>query len=179
MHADGEALFTNKRAVALDADEARGKRIALDLARRSDVLVVSASVEELEARGISAAVLRRPGLIVAHVPEISADAGAGGGYLAGLEAAAGILAALSHRDRHPGDGQGVVLDAEAAIAGVSLRVQRDAVAPFVLSETPWEVRRAMARPGEHSFDVLRTVAGITDDHLMSYFESGVIGTVEP
>ena len=177
-HSDVDALFSNKRAVAVDFANPRGKRIVLDLVRRSDVLLSSLSAAELVASGAGPATLRRPGLIVAHVADAPTDA-PGAAYLAGLEAATGILAALCHRDRHSGEGQEVVLDAVEALAGVTFRVQREVVAPFVLSETPWARTRGMARPGEHSFDVLRTVAGVTDDHLMSHFESGVIGTVEP
>jgi crotonobetainyl-CoA:carnitine CoA-transferase CaiB-like acyl-CoA transferase len=51
-------------------------------------------------------------------------------------------------------------------------------APFKMSATPWFLRRAAPRAGEHTFDVLRNVSGVTDDHLLGLFESGVIGTVE-
>jgi crotonobetainyl-CoA:carnitine CoA-transferase CaiB-like acyl-CoA transferase len=51
-------------------------------------------------------------------------------------------------------------------------------APFKMSATPWRLRRPAPRAGEHTFDVLRRVAGITDDHLLGLFESGVIGTAE-
>ena len=36
----------------------------------------------------------------------------------------------------------------------------------------------MPRHGEHTFSVLRDVGGVTEDHLLGLFESGIIGTVE-
>lgn len=44
--------------------------------------------------------------------------------------------------------------------------------------TPATLDRRPPRLGEHSFDVLRTVNGITDDHLLTLYESGVIGPKE-
>jgi len=51
-------------------------------------------------------------------------------------------------------------------------------APAQLSASPWQLARRMPRHGEHTFAVFREVGGITEDHLLGLFESGVIGTVE-
>jgi formyl-CoA transferase len=51
-------------------------------------------------------------------------------------------------------------------------------APAKLSATPWRLARRMPRHGEHTFAVFREVGGVTEDHLLGLFESGVIGTVE-
>jgi len=179
-HEDADELFANKRAVALDIESQRGKRIAVDLVRRSDVLVSSASGVELTALGVAYPTFRRPSLIMGHVPDGSEGA-VEGARLTGLVAATGILAALRHRDEHAGTGQELAVDADALLGGVTVGTRAAGAigAPFALSATPWGLRRpAPARPGEHSFDVLRHVAGITDDHLLSYYEAGVIGVVE-
>ena len=174
---DSTTLLEGKRAVALDIDSPRGKRLALDLARRSDVLVSSAPPEVLEALGIGYATLRRPALVMAHVLD-DVNGASDGAYLVGIAAAVGVLAALRHRQEHPGEGQEVTIDASAALAGVTSRASSTPLGgvPFTAVEGWWSIERPAPRPGEHSFDVLRRVAGITDDHLMSYFESGVIGT---
>jgi crotonobetainyl-CoA:carnitine CoA-transferase CaiB-like acyl-CoA transferase len=177
---DADELFVNKRAVALDIESQRGRRIAVDLVRRSDILVSSASEVVLTALGVAYPMLRRPVLIMGHVPDGAARP-VEGARLTGLVAATGILAALRHRDEHPGEGQELAVDPDALLAGVTVgtRAAGAVGAPFALSATPWGVLRpAPARPGEHSFDVLRHVAGITDDHLLSYYEAGVIGVVE-
>ena len=174
---DAATLLEGKRAVALDIDSPRGKRLALDLMRRSDVVVSSASHEAIEALGVAYATFRRPSVVMVHLLD-APTAGLEGAYVAGVAAAAGVLAALHHRQEHPDEGQEVTLDAGGALAGVSWRAGApvSAGAPFASTDTPWSLARPTPRPGEHSFDVLRRVAGITDDHLMSYFESGVIGT---
>ncbi|MDA0366602.1 MAG: CoA transferase [Chloroflexi bacterium] len=51
-------------------------------------------------------------------------------------------------------------------------------APARLSASPWQLARRMPRHGEHTFSVFREIGGITEDHLLGLFESGVIGTVE-
>src|SRR5690606_5553829 len=51
-------------------------------------------------------------------------------------------------------------------------------APFQLGKTPWALERRMPRPGEHTLEVLRDIAGITEDHLLTLLESGVIGPEE-
>jgi crotonobetainyl-CoA:carnitine CoA-transferase CaiB-like acyl-CoA transferase len=51
-------------------------------------------------------------------------------------------------------------------------------APVKMSATPWALERRAPRHGEHTTQVLRDIAGITDDHLQSLIESGVIGPSE-
>jgi len=46
---------------------------------------------------------------------------------------------------------------------------------YQMTATPSTLDRRPPRPGEHTFDVLRTVNNVTDDHLLFLMESGVIG----
>ena len=49
-------------------------------------------------------------------------------------------------------------------------------ASFKLSATPWSLRRSAPRHGWHTLEVLREVAGYTDDQLAGMVESGAIGS---
>ena len=51
-------------------------------------------------------------------------------------------------------------------------------APFVMHETPWSLRRRVPRVGEHTLDVLRRVANVTDDHLLYLLDHGIVGALE-
>jgi benzylsuccinate CoA-transferase BbsE subunit len=51
-------------------------------------------------------------------------------------------------------------------------------APFVMGETPWSLRRRVPRVGEHTLDVLRRVANVTDDHLLFLLDHGIVGALE-
>ncbi len=51
-------------------------------------------------------------------------------------------------------------------------------APFIMGETPWSLRRRVPRVGEHTLDVLRRVANVTDDHLLFLLDHGIVGALE-
>ena len=44
--------------------------------------------------------------------------------------------------------------------------------------TPWSLRRRVPRVGEHTLDVLRRVANVTDDHLLFLLDHGIVGALE-
>ncbi|MEX2031308.1 MAG: CoA transferase, partial [Dehalococcoidia bacterium] len=46
---------------------------------------------------------------------------------------------------------------------------------YRMTETPATLDRRPPRPGEHTLDVLRTVMNITDGHMLTLMESGIIG----
>ncbi|MEX2373720.1 MAG: CoA transferase [Dehalococcoidia bacterium] len=46
---------------------------------------------------------------------------------------------------------------------------------YRMTETPSTLDRRPPRAGEHTFNVLRTLNNVTDDHLLTLAESGVIG----
>jgi crotonobetainyl-CoA:carnitine CoA-transferase CaiB-like acyl-CoA transferase len=51
-------------------------------------------------------------------------------------------------------------------------------APFKMSETPWALTRRVPRIGEHTLDVLRRIANVTDDHLLFLLDHGIVGALE-
>jgi crotonobetainyl-CoA:carnitine CoA-transferase CaiB-like acyl-CoA transferase len=133
-------LLANKRSVTLDLEQAQGRRLFLDLARRADVVVSSAPPSRLRALGLTCADIASPSLIMAHVtphgmtgalaetPGNDLTVGARSGwasinglagreplkpanwqssFCAGVATYGAIMAALHHRDTHPGEGQEV------------------------------------------------------------------------
>ena len=51
-------------------------------------------------------------------------------------------------------------------------------APFRMGETPWTLQHRVPRVGEHTLDVLRRVANVTDDHLLFLLDHGIVGALE-
>lgn len=193
-------FLANKRAVALDLGEQRSRRYAIDLMRRAEVVVSSFTADELAARDMTYAGLMKKALILAHVlpgdvPALGVEA-----HLVGATAYAQIVAALRWRDLHPAEGREIDVTESDALEGFALpssevaAAQRERIswrraanAPdgmefpgpaYEILGSPAQLERRPPRAGEHTFNVLRTWCNVTDDHLLSLYESGVIGMYE-
>lgn len=137
-------FLANKRSVILDLEQEGGRQRALQLARRSDVVINSLPPSRLQERGLTYGQIDRRGLVMAHVTmhgmsgplaEVPGDeltvaarsgwAGINGdinreplrpsghqvAFCTGVAAYAAVVAAILHRDRHPGEGQEVDVSA--------------------------------------------------------------------
>ena len=47
-----------------------------------------------------------------------------------------------------------------------------------MSKTPWALTRRVPLIGEHTLDVLRRIANVTDDHLLFLLDHGIVGALE-
>ena len=177
-------VLAGKRAVALNLAERRGQRFAIDLARSSNVVLASHTREELAGIGVSveAAARGNDGLVFVSVlpSERAAEQSDRGqqsllsDLYVGTVAFTVVLGALLDVAMHePREIWISSDDVVAAASGVGSPLSAGVSSPPVAS-----VDAPLPRPGQHTFDVLRRVLNVTDDHLLYFFENGLIGPAD-